>query len=198
MPDPNHPRRPARRWRRYLWYALIPFGATTLAASGLDLYGQRAVPVGTYDAIVVAGCRVTPEGLPSEPLIRRTEEAVTLWQRGVAPKIVFTGGVGDNPPAEAVAAAIHARAMGVPEDAIVIEDRSTSTEENASETARLTGARRVLVVTDNYHVFRARRVFARHFAEVDAVGVDSAWDTRARGALREVTVVTVYGILGRL
>ena len=77
-----------------LWAAL---------AVGLDRYGQREA-VGAYDAIVVAGCRVLPDGHPSPALQNRTRQAVNLWRAGPAPTLVFTGGVGRYPPSEARAA----------------------------------------------------------------------------------------------
>src|SRR5690606_5264267 len=113
--------------------------------------------------IVVLGCRVRPDGSASLALARRTRHAAALYRRGLAPRIVLTGGVGAHPPSEARAAAAIARAEGVPEEALILEERSTSTEENAREARRRIDARRVLVVTDAYHVFRAERVFRRHF-----------------------------------
>jgi uncharacterized SAM-binding protein YcdF (DUF218 family) len=86
----------------------------------------------------------------------------------------------------------------VPAESVVLEDRSTSTEENAREAARRVEARRVLIVTDAYHTFRAERVFRRHFEEVVAVGSAGPPSVRARGALREVTAVAAYALLGRL
>ena len=168
------------------------------AAAALDLYGARQRPEGVWDAIVVAGCRVRPDGSPSLALQRRTEAAVELWRQGLAPRIILTGGMGDHPPTEAAAAAAHARKLGVPAQALVEEGRSTSTEENARFAAQLTGARRVVVVTDSYHVFRSRRVFARHFPEVAGFGSTPGAGPRIKGALREVPAIAYYGLKGRL
>lgn len=182
-----------------LWVA----GAMTL-----DRWGGRALPQGSFDAIVVAGCRAAPDGRPSPALARRTAQAVTLWREGRAPIVVFTGGVGDYPPSEASAAADFAAGLGLPAAAMVLEDQSTSTEENARFAARLlgergdeghrAGARRVLVVTDGYHAWRAEHVFARYFPEVFAVGSRPSPSVRARGALREVLAVAWYGLSGKL
>jgi uncharacterized SAM-binding protein YcdF (DUF218 family) len=168
-------------------------------AAGLDRYGHRTVVPAGYDAIVVAGCRVLPDGTPSLALQRRTRHAVALWRAGVAPKIVFTGGVGTYPPSEARAAADHAVSVGLPAGVAILEEQSTSTEENAQFAAALLGSdARIVVVTDTYHVFRAERVFGRVFAEVRGAGSEPAWNVRARGALREVFAVLVYGLRGRL
>lgn len=164
----------------------------------LDRYGRRAVKGQGYDAIVVAGCRVRPDGQPSLSLQRRARHAVALHRAGHAPRVVFTGGVGDHPPSEASAAASYAVAQGLPESAVVLEDRSTTTEENARFAADVIGGGHVLVVTDAFHVYRTERVFRRHFSEVDGVGSVGSPLPRLRGSLREAVAVVVYGLLGRL
>ena len=170
-----------------------------LAALGLDLYGQRAAPTsGSWDAIVVAGCKVMPDGRPSPALDRRVRVAVSLWRAGRAPLLVFTGGVGENPPAEAEVSARLARSLGVPESAIVREERSTTTAENARFSAELVRARRILVVSDTYHVFRCERLFRRHFTEVRGVGSTPELYPRVRFALREVAAVAFEGLRGQL
>lgn len=179
--------------------ALLALGGGWLgAAVGLGFAGGSAPGEGEWDALVVPGAKVLEGGRASATLVRRTEHAVALWQSGVAPRIVLTGGIGEHPPSEAVAAARVARSLGVPDDALLLEEQSTSTDENAAWTARAHPLRRVVVVTDDYHVFRARRVFARHFEAVSAVGVPTPWPFGLRMALREVWVIAWYALTGRL
>lgn len=168
-----------------------------LGALALDAYGRRAAPSsGKWDAVVVAGCRVMPDGRPSPTLARRVRRAVGLWKAGRAPLIVMTGGVGENPPSEAEAAARLAHALGVPESALVRESKSKTTAENARFAAAVVDARRVLVVSDTYHVLRCEWLFGRHFAEVHGVGsTPEAWP-RVRFALREVGAVLVEALRG--
>ena len=83
----------------------------------------------------------------------------------------------------------------MPKDAIIRENRSTSTEENARFAAELTDARSVLIVSDAYHILRSERVFARYFDRVRGIG------TRTRSVwphAREVGALTLYALLGRL
>ena len=167
-------------------------------AVALDTYGKNRVPLRAREAIVVTGCRVRPSGQPSLALQRRTRHAVELWRAGVAPRVVFTGGVGDYPPSEAAAAADYARSLGLPDSAIDLEEKSTSTLENASFSAVKFRYTRIVVVTDSYHVFRSKRVFGRFFDDVDAVGSTPGLWVRARGSLREVLAVGTYGLKGRL
>ncbi|MFT5684253.1 MAG: uncharacterized SAM-binding protein YcdF (DUF218 family) [Myxococcota bacterium] len=177
---------------------LIAVALWLLAALLLDLTGRRDVSGQTFDAIIVAGCRVMPDGTPSDPLKDRVALAAELWHAGAAPTLILTGGVGAFPPAEAVAAADLAAQLGVPRAVMIIESASTSTEENARLAALHTSAASVLVISDAYHVFRIRRVFARHFDAAEATGSTTHPWQRLRGSLREVAAVGWYAIRGRL
>jgi len=173
----------------------------TLVAGGqtATYFAEDLVLKSDFDAVVVAGCRVMASGRPSPALAHRVRRAVALYEAGHARRLVFTGGVGDFPPSEARAAADLAISLGVPASAIVLEDRSTSTEENARFAAELIGAdASILVVSSAYHVFRCERVFGRHFAQVTGAGAIENPRPRIRGALREVLAVLSYGVLGRL
>ncbi len=189
---------PAMRRRRVPTLAVLALLTYAGAAVALDAYGQRR-PAGTFDAIVVAGCRVMPDGTASPALRRRALVAVELYRAGVAPRVVLTGGVGDAPPSEARVAAALVREAGVPDGALLLEERSASTEENARFAAQELGAgARVVVVTDAYHVFRAERVFRRHFADAHGAGTVAEPWPRWRGAAREVLALAAYAVLGRL
>lgn len=177
--------------------------AWALLAALLDLTAAQTYSGPKVDAVVVAGCRVDPGGVPSPCLAARVDRGVALYEAGVAPLLVFTGGVGDNPPSEAAVAADRARSLGVPAAAIHTEERSTSTEENARYAATLTnpnGQRleRVVVVSDTWHTHRVARVFRRYFPTVATVGVHSPTGPRVLGALREVLALVYYAALGRL
>ena len=113
---------------------------------------------------MILGSRVEPSGAPGISLRGRTMHAVRLYKRGLAPKIICTGGTGTYPPAEAKVAATLAIQQGVPADDVLLEDTSTSTWENARNTARICkahGWKRVIVVSDPYHLWRARRDFEK-------------------------------------
>ncbi|MBX2801161.1 MAG: YdcF family protein [Myxococcales bacterium] len=171
--------------------------AWSVAAIWLDARGHRPAPPGPYDAIVVPGCRVMPDGRPSGALARRVRRAVALYHDGAAPRIVLTGGLGDGPITEAEAAARMCQGLGVEERALVREGASTTTYENAAFAARLVSGR-VLVVTDSYHAFRCQRMFRRFFEDAEAVGVTPPTRSRWRHAFREVLSVVKHAVAGRL
>jgi uncharacterized SAM-binding protein YcdF (DUF218 family) len=129
----------------------------------IDAYGQqdRAQPA---DVIVALGSRVYPGGRPGPSLMRRTQHAVALYRRGLAPAVLCTGGLGAHPPTEAETACGMAERLGVPESALVLETRSHSTEENALYTHTLMQARgwqTAILVSDGYHLYRAALLFRR-------------------------------------
>ncbi len=131
-------------------------------------------------AIVVLGARVLPGGVPSGSLRARVERAVELWREGAAPLLVFTGGVGEHPPSEARVMLGVAAALGVPESACLLEERSRSTWENARHTAALLHARGIdaaIIVSDPFHLFRARQHFRRQ--GIDATPVAAPLEGRA-------------------
>jgi len=166
--------------------------AWATAARMLDAYGQRDPPKGNFDAIVVPGCAVRSDGRASGALQRRTEHAIKLWHAGRAPTIVLTGGIGRHPPSEAHVAAKIAEHAGVPKDALLLENASTTTEENARFSVKLhheMSEWSIIVVSDAYHCWRCKQLFSRHYAHVSAAGSIPPPSLRVRGALREVVSI---------
>ena len=186
--------------KRIVQWGLLGSGLVLGTASLLDLYGQRKPSKSHYDAIIVLGCRVQPDGTPSLALQARTRKAVELYNKGYADKIILTGGVGDYAPAESVAAMQYATAaLNVDSSVFVLEQESTSTEENAEFAKKaFPSGDTVLVVSDSYHILRSEKVFGRYFTEVDGVGRVPIPAVRIKGALREVAAVLAYWFQGRL
>jgi uncharacterized SAM-binding protein YcdF (DUF218 family) len=132
----------------------------------MDAYGQqdRAHPA---DAIVVLGSQVYPGGVPGPALRRRAQHAAALYQQGLAPYIVCSGGVGQASPSEPSEAEVACDLVvqaGIPASALVLEAQAHSTEENALYTAIIAHERgwsSLLIVSDGYHLLRATFLFQR-------------------------------------
>lgn len=113
------------------------------------------------DAVVVLGGRLMPDGRCGPASARRVRRGIELHAAGAAPLLVLSGG-GSRPCAEAVAMKAVALEAGIPEEAIRIEPHSMNTFENAREVARMLapdGLHRIILVTDAYHLPRARFLF---------------------------------------
>jgi uncharacterized SAM-binding protein YcdF (DUF218 family) len=115
------------------------------------------------DVIIVLGAGLTDDGQPNWALSRRSEHAAALWKAGFAETIICTGGVGTRVTrSEADGCREVVEREGVPRSAIVLEDTSRSTEENAMNAKAImdaNGWQTAILVSDSYHVFRARYIF---------------------------------------
>ena len=97
----------------------------------------------------------------------RTEMAVSLWQQGFAPLLLFSGASLD-PDSVSSGELMKREAvrLGVPAGAILVEPLSATTEENATRTAALMterGLHTAILVTSPYHQRRASLLFSRAF-----------------------------------
>ncbi len=95
----------------------------------------------------------------------RAEHAAALWKQGVAPFVICTGGFTElDSLSEAEACNVALQMAGVPAEVIIKEETSRSTLENAAETRRIMqarGWRTAVIVSDGYHLLRAKWLFER-------------------------------------
>ena len=117
------------------------------------------------DAIVVLGV-AQYDGRPSPQLQARLDHALALWQEGLSPLVITTGG---NQPGdrftEAETSANYlikgSLISAVPAESIVQENTGSSTRESLIEVSKIMQARglhSVLIVTDPYHSLRSRLI----------------------------------------
>ena len=161
--------RRAPRWLTAL-AALMAAGLLVFAGLfGAVLYGSYDHIQGDPQAMVVLGCRVMPEGHPSILLQDRLDAALDYWEAHPEVTVVVSGGQGSNEPtSEARCMADYLMDGGVPEDQILLEDRSHNTKENLLYSKELLAAEGiqvehadVLVVSNGFHLTRTRMLAER-------------------------------------
>ncbi len=126
------------------------------------------------DAVIVLGAAVVAPGVPGPALVRRVEWGVGVFRARLARHLVMSGGSMGAPPCESHLMRDIALALGVAQASIVVEDRSRNTFENAIYTGaiiRRRGWRRIVVVTDAFHLPRALYIFRRLGLAVEGAGV---------------------------
>jgi uncharacterized SAM-binding protein YcdF (DUF218 family) len=152
-------------------------------------------------AIVVLGA-AQYNGTPSPVLKGRLDHAYDLWEQGLAPVIVTTGGrqAGDR-YTEATAGYNYLRALGVPDEALLKEVEGTSTWEELAASARFLRQRDitdVLLVSDGYHALRLEAI-------AEDLGLDAAvspsesglsGSEKVRALVRETGAVAVGRLIG--
>lgn len=152
------------RWRR-LFVRVVAAWLVISLVMGVVVhtvgYTDNAQPA---DVIIVLGAGLNRNNTPSPAHRSRSYRAADLWAQGFAPTIICTGGLpGWATRSEADACRELLVSRGVPEDAIVLEARSRSTEENAlysREIMTANGWQTAVVVSDRYHLLRANWLFS--------------------------------------
>ena len=128
-----------------------------------------------YDAIVVLGAQVKPDGSPSVQLGWRLDAAWEAWEQKHVPVVVCGAQGKDEPMPEAEAMSLYLENKGVPAADILKDPDSFNTNQNLQNAAKLLqdlpGIQRVMIVTSDYHVPRAMAL-ARDLG-FDACGMGS-------------------------
>jgi uncharacterized SAM-binding protein YcdF (DUF218 family) len=115
-----------------------------------------------FDAIIVLGTPADSDGNPKPELLARVTEAVQEYKRGVAPRLILTGGAAQNRFVEARVMARTAQAQGIPESAIFLEPQAPDTMQNACYATRIMtahGWRSAEIVSGAVRLPRAGLIF---------------------------------------
>jgi uncharacterized SAM-binding protein YcdF (DUF218 family) len=199
---PAVPRR-RRRWGRLvlrvvavmLLLVLVYFAVTFVQVYRASRHdGARAA-----DAIIVLGA-AQYDGVPSPVLQDRLDHALELYQAGLAPRIVLTGGRQEGDRfTEATTGYNYLRDRGVPDENLLKEVDGHSTWESLAASARFLIERdltTVVLVTDGYHAYRVEAI-------AEDLGLDasvSPSETRLDGTdeLRQITREAIAVSIGRV
>jgi len=150
---------PSRLGSRLLAGVTIAVIATWMtSAIAVIVWGARD-RARASDAIVVLGA-AQYVGRPSPVLRARLDHALDLWDRGLAPRLIFTGGMGaGDTTSEAAVSRIYALRRGVPDTAILMEDEGRTTRESLAAVSAIMRAQRMrtaILVSDPFHMLRLR------------------------------------------
>lgn len=162
-------REPTRRTSASLGWrlartAVLVLMALWLLSLVLVIVWERVDTRRPAHAIVVLGA-AQYDGKPSPVLRARVDHAIQLWRRGLAPKLIVTGGRGPgDTTTEAAVERRYAIANGVPSSAILVEAESRSTSESLRNVSAMLrpNAREVILVSDPFHMLRLS-ILARRF-----------------------------------
>jgi uncharacterized SAM-binding protein YcdF (DUF218 family) len=150
------------------------------------------------DFVVVLGSGLKDGGRVPPLLASRLDRGLVVFgkltARGRAPVLIVSGGKGsDERISEAEAMARYLADRGFPADRIVREDRSRTTEENMTFSRAIMGQARpgyrCIIVTSNYHVFRAAIIARRTGVNGQVTGARTAGYYWPSAMLREFAAV---------
>lgn len=161
------------------------------------LYGRMPVR-GDVDFIVVLGSGLVGGDQVPPLLAGRLDRGRAVYDaqsaRGGKPVLLLSGGRGtDETVPEAVAMADYLVARGVPADRVVRETRSRTTAENLRFSAEIMAEAepgyRCLVVTSNYHAFRAAMEARKSGVDAQVIGSPTARYFWPSATIREFAAV---------
>jgi uncharacterized SAM-binding protein YcdF (DUF218 family) len=161
---------PRKRWTRWLWIlavlAVLSYAAWICAAIERAASEQEVQPA---DAIVVFGA-AEYSGRPSPVYRARLDHAFDLFQLGVAPVIITTGGAAADPQYnEGGVGHDYLMHRGVPDANLIAETQGSDTAQSAARVAvimRTNHMRSCIAVSDAYHVFRIRQLLRHEGVQV--------------------------------
>ena len=148
---------------------------------------KQASVLEKVDCIVVLGCYVHPDGHPSDMLADRLNVGIDLYKQGAAPKLLMSGDHGQSEYNEVVAMKQAALDAGIPSSDIFMDHAGFSTYESIYRAKEIFGAEKILIVTQQYHLYRALHVAKALGVEAYGVSADlhSYWGQSKR-EVREV------------
>jgi len=161
----------------------------------IALVGVTAKPA-PADVAIVFGSEVNARGVASPRLAARLQAARSLYEEGRVRYLFVSGGLGQAGFDEASVMRSDLVSAGVPESAIVTDHHGTNTRrsgENAAAVMRERGWRTADVVTQYFHVARARWACRRMGIHVVGAGVPRYFEWRdVYSTLREAVALPVY------
>ena len=169
-------------------FALIISAAVCNKTEGRIFTPEELLATGEkVDCIVVLGCMVYLDGRLSHMLSDRVEIAVRLYHAGIGERLLMSGDNQDADYNEVDPMRNAAIEQGVPETAIKTDPLGLSTYDSFARIAQEYKGRRIVIVTQRYHLFRA--LYIAEKLGMDAYGVSADLRTyreRIRWEVREV------------
>ncbi len=185
-------RRAAKKAVTYLLVAGVSACAVLLAVNGYIIWKvkdriispREAVELENVDCIMVLGCGVRQDGSPSGMLKDRLEEGIGLYKGGASDRLLMSGDHGRKDYDEVNLMKQYAVEAGIPSENIFMDHAGFSTYESMYRARDIFQVKKIVIVTQNYHMYRA--LFVARSMGMEAYGVAS--DPRSYGGqlLRDV------------
>ncbi|MBM6896384.1 YdcF family protein [Pseudoflavonifractor capillosus] len=133
------------------------------------LTAQQAAELDDVDCILVLGCGVKADGTPSLMLQDRLERSLQLYQLDVAPKLLMSGDHGRQDYDEVGTMKEFVVDAGVPSSDVFMDHAGFSTYESMYRAKDVFQAGKIVIVSQEYHLYRA--IYIAQALGLDAYGV---------------------------
>ncbi len=144
---------------------------------------EQAAELHDVDCLIVLGCQVRDDGSLSHMLRDRLIRGLEVYEAGAAPKLLMSGDHGRKDYDEVSAMKQYAIDNGVPSENVFMDHAGFSTYETVYRTKEIFEADKVIIVTQEYHLYRALYIAER--LGVEAYGVSADLNTYAGQSVRD-------------
>lgn len=148
---------------------------------------EQASHMTDVDCILVLGCKVHEDGNPSHMLEDRLKRGVALYESGAAQKILMSGDHGQVEYDEVNAMKKYAMDAGIPSEDVFMDHAGFSTYESMYRAKEVFGAKKIIIVTQEYHLYRA--IYAAEQMGMEAYGVNADYRSYSGQFARDVREV---------
>ena len=124
---------------------------------------------GHYDYIIVLGCGIIDNSIPTDLMVDRLNTAISLYESDAAPKILLSGDHRVDDYNEVAVMRNYMLDYGIPEEDIICDDLGLSTGETMQRAAELFDVHSAIVVTQKYHLNRALYLARNYGIECEGV-----------------------------
>ena len=138
---------------------------------------EEASQLEDIDCILVLGCKVKSSGEPSAMLHDRLKRGVELYNAGAAPKLLMSGDHGTMTYNEVQSMKQFAIDEGIESSDVFMDHAGFSTYESIYRAQDIFQAKKVIIVTQEYHLYRA--VYIARQLGMEAYGVAADYHTYA-------------------
>lgn len=142
------------------------------------------------DCIIVLGCRAYSNGNLSPMLEDRVETGINILKAGGSDRLLMSGDHGQKEYDEVNAMKAYSVKKGIDPDIIFLDHAGFSTYESMYRLRDIFGAKKVIIVTQKYHLYRA--IYIAESLGLEAYGVsadieDYGESTNQYNSVREST-----------
>ena len=170
-------------------YVTGPQIAAEFTSAGDELKTEETAELKDLKAqcIMVLGAGVYSDGTPSPMLKDRLDTGIALYKAGAAPKLLLSGDDGQVEYNEVDAMLNYVSERGIPKEDIFLDHAGFSTYESVYRANYIFRVKRMIVVTQTYHLFRA--LYGCNRMGIDALGVGADQDRYVGSKMRELREV---------
>ena len=159
-------------------------GYVLLSTEKQILSAADAAALENVDCILVLGCGVYSDGRPSAMLEDRLKRGVSLFQDGVSAKLLMSGDHGQDTYDEVNVMKQYAIDRGIPSSDIFMDHAGFSTYESIYRARDIFQAKKIIIVTQKYHLHRALHI--ANALGLEAYGVSADYRNYAGQFARDI------------